>query len=213
MSLIDDEVAQQLKDQLEVLKNEVTLAFFTQEFECESCQTAHQFLEEFADLSDTINLEVYDLQKDSDKAEEYNVDNIPATVLLDQNKEYQGLRFFGIPAGYEINSFVNALKLVSGVEPELDDAIQNEISNLDKEVHLQVFVTLQCPYCPEAVETAQKLAFANQKITADMIDSSIFHHLAVKYDVSGVPKTVINETEEIVGAQPAKEFLTAIKNS
>ncbi|MBM7557886.1 protein disulfide oxidoreductase [Halanaerobacter jeridensis] len=212
MPLIDDEVAEQLEEQLTVLENEVNLAFFTQEFECESCQTARQFLEEFSKLSNKINLEIYDLKEDSDKAEEYNVDKIPAAVLLDKEKKYSGLRFFGIPAGYEINSFVNALKLVSGGESELDDEIKDTAAKVEKDVHFQVFVTLQCPYCPKAVEATQQLAYENDNITADMLDSSIFNHLAVKYDVSGVPKTIVNETEELVGAQPPEEFLNAIKN-
>ena len=212
MPLIDDEVAQQLEGQLASLQDEVTIAFFTQEFECESCQTARQFLKEFSDLSDHINLKVYDFEADSDKAEKYNVDKIPAAVLLDKDNNYSGLRFFGIPAGYEINSFVNALRLVSGGQSELDEEIKNEAAKLEEEIHFQVFVTLQCPYCPKAVEAAQQLAYENDNITADMIDSSIFNHLAVKYDVSGVPKTVVNETTELVGAKPPAEFLTAAKN-
>ena len=212
MSLIDNEVQEQLKEQLTVLENEVNLVFFTQEFECESCQTARQFLKEFSELSNKINLEVYDFKEDSDKAKKYNVDKIPAVVLLDKDKKYSGLRFFGIPAGYEINSFVNALKLVSGGKSELDDEIKTAATKVDEKVHFQVFVTLQCPYCPKAVEATQQLAYENQNITADMIDSSIFNHLAVKYDVSGVPKTIVNETEELVGAQPPAEFLTAVKN-
>ena len=55
---------------------------------------------------------------------------------------------------------------------------------------------------------------ASEHITADMIEGSEFPHLAVKYKVQGVPKTIINETHDIVGAQPeaevAKKILEAI---
>ena len=47
---------------------------------------------------------------------------------------------------------------------------------------------------------------ASEHITADMIEGSEFPHLAVKYEVQGVPKTVINETHDIVGAQTEAEF-------
>jgi predicted DsbA family dithiol-disulfide isomerase len=39
-------------------------------------------------------------------------------------------------------------------------------------------------------------------ITADMVEATEFPHLANKYDVYGVPRTVINETLHIEGAVP-----------
>lgn len=49
---------------------------------------------------------------------------------------------------------------------------------------------------------AHKLAFANDHITADMVEASEFPHLVGKYQVYGVPKTVINEVIQIEGAVP-----------
>ncbi len=49
---------------------------------------------------------------------------------------------------------------------------------------------------------AHKLAFANEHITADMVEVSEFPHLAAKYHVYGVPRTVINEVIQIEGAVP-----------
>ncbi len=51
---------------------------------------------------------------------------------------------------------------------------------------------------------------ANDDITADMVESSEFPFLAVKYKVHGVPHTVINEEHSIVGAQPEMEFVRAV---
>jgi predicted DsbA family dithiol-disulfide isomerase len=39
-------------------------------------------------------------------------------------------------------------------------------------------------------------------ITADMVEATEFPHLANKYEVYGVPRTVINETLHIEGAVP-----------
>ena len=47
-------------------------------------------------------------------------------------------------------------------------------------------------------------------ITADMVESSEFSFLAVKYNVQGVPHTVIDEEHSIVGAQSEMEFAKAI---
>ncbi len=49
---------------------------------------------------------------------------------------------------------------------------------------------------------AQKLAIANDLITADMVEVTEYPHLAVRYQVQGVPRTVINESVHIEGAVP-----------
>ncbi len=85
---------------------------------------------------------------------------------------------------------------------------------VDRPVHLQVMVTLTCPYCSRAVATAHRFAMASEHITADMVETTEFPHLAVKYDVQGVPKTMINDTHSVLGAQPellvAREVLKAL---
>ena len=51
---------------------------------------------------------------------------------------------------------------------------------------------------------------ANDDITADMVESSEFPFLAVRYNVHGVPHTVINEEHSIVGALSEMEFAHAV---
>jgi len=75
---------------------------------------------------------------------------------------------------------------------------------------MQAFVSPTCPYCPKAVRAAHRFAMANDNITGDMVEVSEFPHLAVKYDVQGVPKTVINEKVDLVGGQPLQQFLEAV---
>lgn len=49
---------------------------------------------------------------------------------------------------------------------------------------------------------AHKLAMASDFVTADMVEAQEFPHLSNKYQVYGVPRTVINETIHIEGAVP-----------
>ena len=49
---------------------------------------------------------------------------------------------------------------------------------------------------------AHRLAMESEWITADMVEATEFPHLANKYEVYGVPRTVINETIHIEGAVP-----------
>ena len=77
-------------------------------------------------------------------------------------------------------------------------------------VHIQVFVTPTCPYCPCAVVLAHKLAMASELVTADMVEATEFPHLANKYHVHGVPRTVVNETIHIEGAVPEAALMSEI---
>ena len=74
------------------------------------------------------------------------------------------------------------------------------LSEVKKPVHIQVFVSLTCPHCPVAAAVAHKLAIENDLVKADVIDSGEFPDLAQKYAVMGVPKIIINEKIEFVGA-------------
>ena len=70
-----------------------------------------------------------------------------------------------------------------------------------------VYSTPTCPYCTMAVRLAHQFALVSPKIKADMVESTEFPHLAHKFNVAGVPKTVINETVTIDGAVPEDVFL------
>ena len=54
------------------------------------------------------------------------------------------------------------------------------------------------------------MAAANELITADAIEATEFMDLARKYRVTGVPKTIVNETVEILGALPEEMFVRAV---
>lgn len=211
MALFDDNTAGQIRELLSKMQKKVHLAYFTQEFECPSCRDAHDFVEEFSSLSDNVTLEELDLVKDSDRAKEYGIEKIPSIVVLDEDKKDYGIRFFGLPGGYEINSFLQAIIEMSGARDDIEEDIRARIKAIDKPVHIQVFVTLSCPYCPGAVTTAHRLAMESDMVRADMIEANTFVDLSQKYNVSGVPKVVINEEHEILGAQPMADFLAVIE--
>lgn len=85
--------------------------------------------------------------------------------------------------------------------------VKEKLKTIRVPVHIQVFVTLTCPYCPAAASTAYKMAVESNLVRADVVDVSEFPHLGYKYGVMGVPKTVINDGIEFVGAVPDEVFL------
>ncbi|HSV96881.1 MAG TPA: thioredoxin family protein [Spirochaetota bacterium] len=210
MAIFDDKVRKQIGDILAKLADRVNLLYFTQEMECGICKETHEFLNEFTSLSDKIGLVVFDFVKDRDKAAYYRIDKIPAIVLLDKNDNDTGVRFFGLPGGYEINSFIQSIFEVSGQKEALPAKEAEAIKKIARDVHIQVFISLTCPYCPAAVSVAHRIALESPRIRADMVDAGTFPQLAVKYNVSSVPKTVINETIEIIGAEPVEKLIEVV---
>ena len=85
-----------------------------------------------------------------------------------------------------------------------------KIKEIDVPVHIQVFVTPTCPYCPSAVHLAHQLAMENDLITADMIEAIEFPDLAEKYMVMGVPKVVMNDVYYFEGALPERHYVDKV---
>ena len=57
---------------------------------------------------------------------------------------------------------------------------------------------------------AQHMAIASERVTATAIEATEFPDMAQAYQVSGVPKIVINDRVEFMGALPESQFLEAV---
>jgi glutaredoxin-like protein len=207
VALIPEEHKAHLKEELgQNMKDEVRVIVFTQEIECEFCKESRQLAQEVGGLMpEKIKVEVYDFVKDVDKAKEFNVDKVPAIVIV--GKRDYGIRYYGIPFGYEFSTFVDTIMNVSKGTTNLSEETKKKLASVEKPVHIQVFVTLTCPYCPVAAGLADKFAIESEKVRADIVEVGEFPYLAQKYSVMGVPKIVINERTEIVGAVPETQFV------
>lgn len=204
--MIPDEPKEHLRMELnEKLEKPVKIIMFTQEVECQFCMQTRQLINELAALNDKIKVEIYDFLKDSEKAKEYGVDKVPAIVIVSE-KDY-GIRFYGIPYGYELQTLLEGVINVSKGRTDVSEETRKKLREIKKPVHIQVFVTLTCPYCPVVATIAYKFAIESDLIKADVIEASEFPQLAVKYAVMGTPKTVINEKIEFIGAFPEDLFL------
>ncbi len=199
LSLLPDDKKEVLRNELkEKMVDPVSIIMFTQEVECRFCSDTRQLVQEFQTLSDKIKVEVYDFMADGDKAKQYGIEKIPALAIVGK-KDY-GVRIYGIPYGYELQTLVEAIVNVSKGTTDLSEKTKSILADVKAPVHIQVFVTLTCPHCPTAAAVAHKLAIESDFVKADVIDSSEFPQLAQKYSVMGVPKIVINEKVEFVGA-------------
>lgn len=199
MSLLPDDKKELLKkDFMEKLVDPVKIVMFTQEFECRYCSDTRKLAQELATLNSKITTEVYDFVADGAKAKEYGIDKIPALAIIGK-KDY-GVRIYGIPYGYELQTLIEAVINVSKGKTDLSDKTKQILTEVKLPVHIQVFVTLTCPHCPAAAAIAHKIAIECDLIKSDVIESSEFPDLAMKYNVIGVPKIIINEKTEMIGA-------------
>lgn len=139
MGLIGDEDAVEIRERLKDMVNPVKLVHFTQELNIEYGREAKELVEEVAALSAKISVEVYNFLLDKEKAAEYGVDKVPATIVRN-GKDY-GIRFYGLPAGYEFSNLLDAILAVSTGESGLSDETREKLRGIAQPVRLEVFVT------------------------------------------------------------------------
>ena len=148
MAILAERDKNEIKRLFEQLAGNVRLIYFTQKEsplfipgqECDTCKDTRLLLEEVAALSDKIELEVHDFVADSEIVREHRIDRIPAIVMSADNVKGK-VRYFGMPSGYEFSVLLGSLLDVSQGKSELSEQTVEVLQALDKDVHIQVFVT------------------------------------------------------------------------
>ena len=107
--------------------------------QCETCDQTRELLEEVAALSDKIELRVNEITESRELAGELAIDRVPAFVL--KGAEKGGVRFFGIPSGYEFSGFIQDLVDVSRGSTDLSDETMDFLESLTEPVSIKVFTT------------------------------------------------------------------------
>jgi glutaredoxin-like protein len=147
MPLLNESIQDQVRQVFAKIESPVKLIMFTQgeggALECSMCADTRNLVTEVAELSDQVTLEVYDFLGDKEIAEKYQVDKIPALVVLpdEPNGKDYGIRLYGIPAGYEFSSLIEDILLVGQRASGLSEQTLQELAKLDQPVHIQVYVT------------------------------------------------------------------------
>jgi glutaredoxin-like protein len=144
MPLLSTKIQADVSKALEGMAGPVKLVVFTQTapaLECEMCAETRALVEEVAALAPAskLTLEVKDFVADTTAVEAYQVDKIPAIALVGA-KDY-GIRFYGIPAGYEFSSLMDDIVTVSKGESGLAPATKAAVAKINQPVHIQVYVT------------------------------------------------------------------------
>ena len=215
--LLNDDITRQVTEFFLQMQEPVQVLYFSRKEDCDYCDDTRHLLEELVETSDKLALSAYDLEDDAGLAEQYRVDKVPGIVIAGRDGEQildYGIRYSGIPAGSEFSSLINTMVLVSSRDSGLDPQTRQVLAGLKKPVHLQVFVTPTCPYCPRAVVLAHQMALESPMVEAEMVEATEFPELSNRFHVSGVPQTTINAgAGTVVGAVPEDQLLEEIQRA
>jgi len=139
MAVLTKDVRNSVQKEFEELPGKVKLVVFTQELECAHCRENTSLAKEVASLADRLDFEVLEFVLDKEAVERYGVDKMPA-IAVEGEKDY-GVRFYGVPTGYELSSLIEAIKAVSAGESGLAAKTKETLAGLKDPLHLQVLVT------------------------------------------------------------------------
>ena len=129
-----------VRQEFQRIQGPVRLVVFSQELVAgDLCRQNEQLVREVAALDDRISVEVLNPAIDRERAEAYGVDQVPA-IVVEGTRDY-GIRFFGIPSGYEFSNLIDSIIVASSGEPALSPQTQSALAELAGDVHIKVFST------------------------------------------------------------------------
>lgn len=211
MKLLTDKNRTEISFMIGNLKNKVRILAFYSDVSCPTCHDTMQYIEEICELNEDLNLIKYEKTKHAEIFQKYKISLVPALIVSNIDSDTSGIRFYGIPSGFEIHSFIHAIKMVSGTENKIESEIIDRIKSLDKNFHLEVFIRPTCSFCPQAVINGHILAYYNDNITCNMIESTSMQEYTKSFEISSVPVTLINGKTRINGSKSLNETMIILE--
>jgi glutaredoxin-like protein len=197
--------------ELEKIQGKLKINVHLPSGKCESCEDLKGIMEELVENRENIGISMIEEDSAEDGGFDYILDRLPAVVVLDGDGNDHGMVFYGNPSSNLFRAFIWQLLNVSGLGQELDEDTIAKIKELGK-VELQVLVTPSTPKCAETIKAAQSFALASSDVRTSVIELIEFPEIAERYEVLGLPKTIVNEELKFTGTYDAGELLEIIRN-
>ncbi|MEI3610263.1 alkyl hydroperoxide reductase subunit F [Pseudogracilibacillus sp. SO10305] len=193
--ILDADMKAQLKQYMELLEDDVTIKLSVGNDKASEDMTS--LVDELASLSSKITIE-------------HTVLNRTPSFSINRGTEETGVTFAGLPLGHEFTSLVLALLQVSGRAPKIDEAVAEQVKNLEGTYHFDTYVSLTCQVCPEVVQALNIMTVLNPNITHTMVDGATFKQEVEEKKIMAVPTVFLNGEEFNGGRITIPEILAKL---
>lgn len=216
MALMDERTKQQVRERLaKTLADTVELRLYRRPdsgrlilpggMGCQTCDVTEELAQMLVDaVPDKLKVRVIDVTQTP-----ADVEALP-TLTVARTGEESRITFQGFPSGYEFASLLDAIERASGVGDELSTESVEKLNSLEEEVEVMVFVTPTCPYCPGAASLANRMALASPRVRSVVVEANEYPELSDRFQVQGVPRTVVNRSGAFVGALSEPTFVESV---
>ncbi len=158
---------------------------------CPTCKEAKTLAKELMKVSGG-KLEFLIIDKDSDDIKKLIPRYVPA-FIYDTPK--RNIRYYGLPSGQEFAPFIYVHKYIATGELSLPKEVLDEVKSVDIPLHVKIFVTPECPYCPLVVDAFNQMALVNDNLLVETIEAVELPLEADMYGVAYVPDIVFNDPD------------------
>lgn len=196
--ILDADLKAQLAQYLDMMEGDVLLKVSTGSDDVSRDMVA--LVDELATMSSHVKVEKAELER-------------TPSFSVNRPDEDTGIAFAGLPLGHEFTSLVLALLQVSGREPKADEAVIEQIKNIDEKLHFESFVSLTCQNCPEVVQALNLMSVLNPNISHTMIDGAAFKEEAESKNVMAVPTVFMNGESFGSGRMTLEEIVTKLSGA
>ncbi|MEM0380658.1 MAG: thioredoxin family protein [Desulfurococcaceae archaeon] len=200
--LFDEETTKVLREIFSSFKKNLVnyLVLSNDPVKCASCSEARQLANELMSIAgNAVSFKIFEFNEEI--REKLLVRYIPA-FIYDTRK--RNIRYYGIPSGQEFAPFIYVHKYIANNDSTLSKKVIELIEEIDKPLHVKVFVTTECPYCPYVVDAVNQMGIINDFLLVETIEAIEFPDEADIYHIAYVPAVVINKISDWreYGAKP-----------
>jgi hypothetical protein len=119
----------------------------------------------------------------------------------------EGWRFHAVPEGQKLELLGEIFLALDGQGPALSLAVQSRWEKLPVAPELTIFISPQCPFCPQMVRQLMPLTVTPPKAAITLIDASLFTELSREQEIKAVPTVIVNGVYRLTGAFQLSDLL------
>jgi len=118
-----------------------------------------------------------------------------------------GIRFYALPEGDKLSSFVKALKPLESGDTRCRPDHQELLTQMTLPAEIRLYIAPGCPFCPQALQEWVSLARAGDKLRLRVIDGALFPEAVRKANIQAVPTLILDDHWRWSGRIPITDVL------